>query len=103
MAKAATKPTVTVSNSEAALRGHFQKLLDLAEERADVSDRTKDAKTEIKDDGYDVAVLDHMVKMHRKGLKNALRKRNEVDSVLDTYMKALGWNTESEPDEEAAP
>jgi len=83
--------TTLGANSREMLRNYLERIerveTDIAERKADLKEIYKEAK----DEGFDVSIMRAVAKIRAKGLKGELRKRDEAQSLLDTYLAALGW------------
>lgn len=60
---------------------------EIKERKADL----KDLYAEAKGEGFDVAIMKAIVKFRAKGIRGALKERDERHDLLDTYLAALGW------------
>ena len=67
----------------------------LEEEKAAIADDIKDVFAEAKGNGYDVKAIRQIIKIR----KMDAQEREEEETILDTYMRALGMLPEL--DEEA--
>jgi uncharacterized protein (UPF0335 family) len=87
-----SEPTIG-HNSETAtqfsrdqLRSIIERIERLEEEKKSIADDIKDLYAESKGNGYDVTALRTIVRMR----KEDPNKRAERETILDTYMSALG-------------
>lgn len=71
-------------------KDHLKSIIERVENReaakAEIGDEIKDIYTEAKGNGFDVAVLREIVRIRRKDPAD----RQEHDTVLETYLHALG-------------
>lgn len=71
----------------------------LEEEKAAIADDIKDVFAEAKGNGYDVKAIRQIIKLR----KMDAQEREEEETILDTYMRALGMLPElDEAEMEAA-
>lgn len=77
----------TVENVAAAeLRQFIERIERLEEEKASISDDIKDVYGEAKGRGYDTAAMKTIIRLRKKDA----HERLEEESILQTYMAALG-------------
>lgn len=70
----------------------------LEEEKAAIADDIRDVFAEAKGNGFDVKAIRQIIKLR----KMDAQEREEEETVLDTYMRALGMLPEFEEELEAA-
>lgn len=70
----------------------------LEEEKAAITDDIRDVFAEAKGNGFDVKAIRQIIKLR----KMDAQEREEEETVLDTYMRALGMLPEFEEELEAA-
>lgn len=68
------------------LKAIIERIERLEEEKKTISDDIRDVYAEAKGNGYDVAALRTIIRMR----KQDANERAEAESVLETYMQALG-------------
>ena len=68
------------------LKQIISKIETIEEERAESADLLKDAFNEAKSMGFDVKIIKHVLKLHKKDKK----KLEEEDNLIDLYRGALG-------------
>lgn len=68
----------------------------LEEEKAAISDDIKDVFAEAKGNGFDVKAIRQIIKIR----KMDAQEREEQETVLDTYMRALGMQPDLFDEEE---
>jgi len=73
-------------NANAQLRSIVERIERLEEEKRAIGEDVKDVYTEAKGNGYDVKALRTIIKMRREDAQ----KRAEMESIVETYMAALG-------------
>jgi uncharacterized protein (UPF0335 family) len=76
------------------LRSIIQRIEKLEEEKAGIAADIRDAFAEAKGNGFDVKALRTIIKMR----KMEPHEREEQETMLDTYLRALGM--QSGPDDE---
>ncbi|MFB9952490.1 DUF2312 domain-containing protein [Rhizobium puerariae] len=77
----------TVENVAAAeLRQFIERIERLEEEKASISDDIKDVYGEAKGRGYDTKAMKTIIRLRKKDANERL----EEESILQTYMAALG-------------
>lgn len=83
------------------LRQYIERIERLEEEKRDIADNIRDAFAEAKSNGFDVKIMRQVLKLR----KIEPAKREEEESVLDTYLHALGMipSFESASGEDIAP
>jgi uncharacterized protein (UPF0335 family) len=70
----------------------------LEEEKAAIADDIRDVFAEAKGNGFDVKAIRQIIKLR----KMDAQEREEEETVLDTYMRALGMLPEFDEELEAA-
>lgn len=91
--------TDTVENVAAAeLRQFIERIERLEEEKAAISDDIKDVKAEAKGRGYDTKAINTIIKLRKKDAS----ERAEEETILATYMAALGMLPVFEPEQPSA-
>lgn len=80
------------------LRSIVERIEKLEEEKAGIGADIRDVFAEAKGNGYDVKALRQIVKLR----KMDAAKREEEESVLDIYKRALGMAPEFDEEMEAA-
>jgi uncharacterized protein (UPF0335 family) len=68
------------------LRSFIERIERLEEEKKTIADDIKDVKAEAKGCGFDVSIINAIIKLRKKDAA----EREEEAAVLDTYMIALG-------------
>ena len=68
------------------LRSIIERIERLEEEKKSIADDVKDVYAEAKGNGYDVAALRAIIRIR----KQDANKRQEQETILETYMQALG-------------
>lgn len=68
------------------LRAIVERIERLEEEKKTISDDIRDVYAEAKGNGYDVKALRTIVRMR----KQSADERHEAETILETYMHALG-------------
>lgn len=74
------------SNSAAMLRSIVERVERLEEEKASIASDIRDVYAEAKGNGYDVKALREIVRKRKQDAE----KRREHESIVETYMHALG-------------
>ena len=59
------------------------------EQKAETSSSIKEVFAEAKGEGYDVKILKAIVKFRAKGIRGALKERDEAHDMLDTYLALI--------------
>jgi uncharacterized protein (UPF0335 family) len=81
------------------LKSIIARIEKLEEEKAAISDDIKDVFAEAKGNGYDVKAIRQIIKLR----KMDAQEREEEETILDTYLRALGMLPElNEMEMEAA-
>lgn len=78
--------TETGHNSNAQLKAIVERIERLEEEKKVIADDIKDVYAESKGVGFDVKALRTIIRMR----KQDANKRQEEETILETYMQALG-------------
>lgn len=73
-------------NANGQLKSIVERIERLSEERDAISEDIKDVYTESKSGGYDVKALRAIIRLRKQDPK----ERQEAESILETYMHALG-------------
>lgn len=73
-------------NSQAQLKAIIERIERLEEEKKSIADDVRDVYAEAKGNGYDVPALRAIVRMR----KEDANKRAERETLVETYMAALG-------------
>jgi uncharacterized protein (UPF0335 family) len=76
----------TASFAKAQLKAVVERIERLEEEKKTISDDIKDVYGEAKGNGYDVKALRTLIRLR----KQDANERSEQETILDTYMQALG-------------
>ena len=76
------------------LRSIIGRVEKLEEEKAGISADIRDVFAEAKGNGFDVKAIRTIIKMRKMDTS----EREEAETILDTYLNALGMLTESEED-----
>lgn len=79
------------------LKSIIARIEKLEEEKAAISDDIKDVFAEAKGNGYDVKAIRQIIKLR----KMDAQEREEEETVLDTYLRALGMLPDFEEAEAA--
>lgn len=79
------------------LKSIIARIEKLEEEKAAISDDIKDVFAEAKGNGYDVKAIRQIIKLR----KMDAQEREEEETILDTYLRALGMLPEFEEAEAA--
>ena len=74
------------ANSREQLKAIVERIEKLSEEKQTISDDIKDVYAEAKGNGFDVTALRAIIKLR----KEDANKRAERETILETYMHALG-------------
>ncbi|HEU5048635.1 MAG TPA: DUF2312 domain-containing protein [Rickettsiales bacterium] len=80
------------------LRSIIERIERLEEEKAGIASDIKDVFAEAKGNGYDVKTLRTIIRLRKKDAA----EREEEETILETYMRALGMAPEFDDDAEAA-
>lgn len=73
-------------NTREQLRSIVERIERLEEEKKSIADDIKDVYAEAKGNGFDVTALRTIVRMRKQDAD----KRQERETILETYMQALG-------------
>jgi uncharacterized protein (UPF0335 family) len=84
-----TQTPVKTSFAHGQLRTIVERIERLEEEKKTISDDIKEVYLEAKGNGFDVKVLRKLIAIR----KQDATEREEVDSMLDLYLAALGMAT----------
>ena len=79
-------PVTQETVAAAELRQFIERIERLEEEKKAIADDIKDVYAEAKGNGYDVKALREIVRMRKQDED----KRKEHESIVETYMHALG-------------
>ncbi|MEI6729687.1 MAG: DUF2312 domain-containing protein [Pseudomonadota bacterium] len=79
------------------LRSIIERVEKLEEEKANISSDIKDVFAEAKGNGFDVKILRQIIRLRKKDAA----EREEEESILDTYKRALGMEPTFDEDEAA--
>jgi uncharacterized protein (UPF0335 family) len=82
----ATLELLSNGNVRSQLKSIVERIERLDEERKSISDDIRDVYAEAKGNGYDVKALRAVVRMR----KQDANERAEQETILETYMQALG-------------
>lgn len=74
------------NNSNAQLRSIVERIERLEEEKKTIADDIRDIYAESKGNGYDVKALRTIIRLR----KQDANERAEAETILETYMHALG-------------
>ena len=74
------------ANSREQLKAIVERIEKLSEEKQTIADDIKDVYAEAKGNGFDVTALRAIIKLR----KEDANKRAERETILETYMHALG-------------
>lgn len=77
------------SNSQQALRHICQRIASLENDRAELADEIKQAKSAAKSDGFDPKLITKTVRLMRMDA-DKLNKEREQQDLLEVYMHAVG-------------
>ncbi len=80
------------------LKSIISRIEKLEEEKQAIADDIKDVFAEAKGNGYDVKAIRQIIRIR----KQDAQEREEEETVLDTYMRALGMLPELDEEMEAA-
>ncbi|WP_193619431.1 DUF2312 domain-containing protein [Fimbriiglobus ruber] len=89
---------IDTSQSADQLRSVIERVEKLEEEKAAIAGDIRDVFAEAKGNGFDVKAIRQIIKLRKLDAS----ERDEQESILDTYLRALGMAPELEDDEEAA-
>jgi uncharacterized protein (UPF0335 family) len=78
------------------LKSIIARIEKLEEEKTAIADDIKDVFAEAKGNGYDVKAIRQIIKLR----KQDAQEREEEETVLETYMRALGMLPELDEEEE---
>lgn len=78
-------------NSRESLRTYIERVEKLEEEIKAAKSDIKEIYAEAKGEGFDVKIMKAIVKLRAKGLRGGLMEIETAQSLLDTYLAALGW------------
>ncbi|OWK35223.1 hypothetical protein FRUB_04512 [Fimbriiglobus ruber] len=92
------KTMIDTSQSADQLRSVIERVEKLEEEKAAIAGDIRDVFAEAKGNGFDVKAIRQIIKLRKLDAS----ERDEQESILDTYLRALGMAPELEDDEEAA-
>ena len=76
----------TSDSSAARLKSFIERIERLEEEKKTISDDIRDVYAEAKGNGYDVKALRTIIRLR----KQDANERAEQETILETYMQALG-------------
>ncbi len=82
--KPAAAPSVDSTNER--LKSFVERIERLSEEKQGIADDIKDVFAEAKGTGFDPKVMREVIRLR----KLATNERHERETLLDTYMRALG-------------
>ncbi|MFT0875992.1 DUF2312 domain-containing protein [Rhodopseudomonas sp. G2_2311] len=82
----ATPDEAATNFAKEQLRAVIERIERLEEEKKSISDDIRDVYAEAKGNGFDVAALRTIVRMR----KTDANERAEAETILETYMQALG-------------
>jgi uncharacterized protein (UPF0335 family) len=85
-AEAAPKDEPATRFAKDQLKAIIERIERLDEERKTISDDIRDVYAEAKGNGFDVKALRTIVRMRKEDLND----RAEAETILETYMQALG-------------
>ena len=85
---AAVKEEAATKFAKDQLKAIIERIERLEEEKKTISDDIRDVYAEAKGNGYDVKALRTVVRMR----KQDANERAEQETILDTYMQALGMS-----------
>jgi len=71
-----------------ALISFIQRIERLEEERKAISDDIKEIKSEAKGSGFDISVINHILKIRKQDADD----RAEFETLVDIYSRAIGLN-----------
>jgi uncharacterized protein (UPF0335 family) len=74
------------SNSKAQLKSIIERIERLEEEKAQIGSDVKDIYAEAKGNGFDVKALRSIIRLRKQDPDD----RNQQETILETYMQALG-------------
>ncbi|OWK42028.1 DUF2312 domain-containing protein [Fimbriiglobus ruber] len=80
------------------LRSVVERVERLEEDKAGITQNIRDVYLEARGNGLDVKAIRQIIKLRKLDAS----ERDEQESILDTYLRALGMTPELEDDEEAA-
>ena len=80
------------------LKSIIARIEKLEEEKSAIADDIRDVFAEAKGNGYDIKAIRQIIKLR----KMDAQEREEEETILDTYLRALGMIPEFEEEMEAA-
>ena len=83
---ASAHPDVLNASAQGQLKSIIERVERLEQEKAEVAEQIKEVFAEAKGNGFDVKVLRTIVRMR----KQDANERAEQETILETYMQALG-------------
>ena len=72
--------------AQSQLRSIIERIERLEVEKAEIADQVKEVKAEAKGNGFDVKIINKVVRLR----KQDRAKRNEEAALLDVYLTAIG-------------
>lgn len=76
-------------NAKEQLKSIIERIERLEEEKAEVADQVKEVYSEAKGNGFEVKALRRIVRLRRLDASQKAA-HNEVETIMETYMAALG-------------
>ncbi|WP_088257026.1 DUF2312 domain-containing protein [Fimbriiglobus ruber] len=89
---------IDTSQSADQLRSVIERIEKLTEDKEAIAADIRDVYAESKGHGFDSKAIRQIIKLRKLDAS----ERDEQESILDTYLRALGMAPELEDDEEAA-
>lgn len=86
MADDAAHTDVLNATAQGQLKSIIERIERLEEEKSEISEQIKEVKAEAKGNGFDVAVINRVIKIRKKDRA----RRQEEDAILDLYLSAIG-------------
>ena len=83
---ASSHPDVLNATAQGQLKSIIERIERLEQEKAEISEQIKEVKAEAKGNGFDVKALRAIVRLR----KQDANEREEQETILETYMQALG-------------
>ena len=85
-ADASSHPDVLNATAQGQLKSIIERIERLEQEKAEISEQIKEVKAEAKGNGFDVKIINKVVRIR----KQDRAKRQEEEAILDLYLSAIG-------------